>query len=30
MVEAETDEICKKYVSQVVDVLNVKGHTIGE
>ena len=28
MVEAETDEICEKYVYQVVDVLMAKGHGI--
>lgn len=28
MVEAETDEICCKYVYQVVDVLKAKGHAI--
>ena len=28
MVEAETDEICHKYVYQVVDVLKAKGHAI--
>ena len=28
MVEAETDEICKKYVSQVVDVLKANGHVV--
>lgn len=28
MVEAETDEICNKYVYQVVDVLKAKGHAI--
>jgi hypothetical protein len=26
MVEAETDEICQKYVKQVVDVLVANGH----
>ena len=28
MVEAETDELCDKYVYQVVDVLKAKGHAI--
>ncbi len=28
MVEAENDEICKKYVDQVVDVLKAKGHAV--
>lgn len=28
MVEAETDEICNKYVYRVVDVLKAKGHAI--
>lgn len=28
MVEAETDELCSKYVYQVVDVLKIKGHAI--
>ncbi|MBQ3418281.1 MAG: phosphoglucosamine mutase [Ruminococcus sp.] len=28
MVEADTDEICRKYVDQVVDVINKKGHTV--
>ena len=28
MVEAETDEICHKYVYQVVDVLKAKGHAV--
>ena len=28
MVEAETDEICSKYVYQVVDVLKANGHAI--
>ncbi len=28
MVEAETDEICHKYVYQIVDVLKAKGHAI--
>ena len=27
MVEAETEEICRKYVEQVIDVLRAKGHT---
>ena len=26
MVEAETDEICEKYVDQVIDVIREKGH----
>ncbi len=26
MVEAETDEICEKYVDQVIDVIRAKGH----
>ena len=26
MVEAETEEICRKYVDQVVDVVMAKGH----
>jgi len=26
MVEAETPEICEKYVDQVIDVLKKKGH----
>jgi phosphoglucosamine mutase len=30
MVEAETDEICKKYVKQVVDVLVANGHLAEE
>ena len=29
MVEAETEEICKKYVDQVVDVVKNKGYMIG-
>ena len=29
MVEAETEEICKKYVDQVVDVVKKKGYVIG-
>ncbi|MCM1528961.1 MAG: phosphoglucosamine mutase [Alistipes sp.] len=28
MAEAETEEICRKYVDSVVDVLRAKGHTI--
>lgn len=28
MVEAETDEICEKYVDQVIDVMKAKGHII--
>ena len=28
MVEAETEEICSKYVYQVVDVLKAKGHVV--
>jgi hypothetical protein len=28
MVEAKTDELCKKYVYQVVDVLKKKGHAV--
>lgn len=28
MVEAKTDEICAKYVAQVVDVLKAKGHVV--
>ena len=26
MVEAETEEVCRKYVDQVVDVVKAKGH----
>ena len=26
MVEAETDEICSKYVNSVIDVIHAKGH----
>lgn len=26
MVEAESDEICEKYVDQVIDVIRAKGH----
>ena len=26
MVEAETDEICEKYVDSVIDVIAAKGH----
>ena len=28
MVEAETDEICEKYVDQVIDVMKAKGHLL--
>jgi len=28
MVEAKSDEICKKYVSKVVDVIKAKGHAV--
>ena len=28
MVEAETQELCEKYVDQVIDVLKAKGHTV--
>ena len=28
MVEAPTDEICEKYVDQVIDVMKAKGHII--
>ncbi len=28
MVEAETDEICEKYVDSVIDVIKAQGHTI--
>ena len=28
MVEAETEEVCKKYVDQVVDVVNKKGYAV--
>lgn len=28
MVEAKTDDLCKKYVYQVVDVLKQKGHSV--
>ncbi len=28
MAEAETEEICRKYVNSVVDVLKAKGHTV--
>lgn len=28
MVEAKTDELCKKYVYQIVDVLKAKGHEV--
>ncbi|MBR1730953.1 MAG: phosphoglucosamine mutase, partial [Ruminococcus sp.] len=30
MVEAGTDEICEKYVDQVIDVIRAKGHIISE
>lgn len=30
MVEAETQEICEKYVDQVIDVLAERGHVIGK
>jgi hypothetical protein len=26
MAEAETDEICSKYVHEIVDVIKAKGH----
>ena len=29
MVEAENDELCSKYVYQVIDVLKAKGHVVG-
>jgi phosphoglucosamine mutase len=29
MVEAESDEICEKYVDQVIDVIGKKGHLVG-
>lgn len=29
MVEAATDELCEKYVDQVIDVMHKKGHVIG-
>ncbi len=29
MVEAESDEICKKYVDSVIDVIRAKGHIVG-
>lgn len=29
MVEAETEELCEKYVDQVVDVIHQKGHAVG-
>ena len=28
MVEAETDEICEKYVDQVIEVMKAKGHVL--
>ena len=28
MAEAESEEICRKYVDSIVDVLKAKGHTI--
>ncbi|MBQ5699622.1 MAG: phosphoglucosamine mutase, partial [Lachnospiraceae bacterium] len=28
MVEAETQELCEKYVDQVIDMLKVKGHAV--
>jgi phosphoglucosamine mutase len=28
MVEAKTDQLCKKYVDQVVEILNEKGHAV--
>ena len=28
MVEASTDELCKKYVDEVVDVIKKKGHAV--
>ena len=28
MVEAETQELCEKYVDQVIDVLKAKGHAV--
>ena len=29
MVEAESDEVCEKYVDQVIDVIRAKGHIAG-
>ncbi len=29
MVEAETEECCRKYVDQVVSVVKAKGHVVG-
>ena len=26
MVEAESDDLCEKYVDQVIDVIKAKGH----
>ena len=28
MVEAQTDELCKKYVDEVIDVIKKKGHAV--
>jgi phosphoglucosamine mutase len=28
MVEAESDEICQKYVDSVIDVIRMKGHIV--
>ena len=28
MVEAGTDEICEKYVDEVIDVIRAKGHIV--
>jgi len=28
MVEAKTDEMCKKYVDMVIDVIDTQGHII--
>ena len=28
MVEAETQELCEKYVDQVIDMLKAKGHAV--
>ncbi len=30
MVEAKTDEMCKKYVDMVVSTINTQGHTVGK
>jgi phosphoglucosamine mutase len=30
MVEAKSDEICKKYVESVVEVLNRRGHVVAD